>query len=154
MNYLLDTNIVVIDARDNDISRKMRQNYRLFDAKNNLAISVVTIGEIKSIEEQFNYGLIKKTRVKKLLSNLLQIDINTQTIHERYAEIDAFSQGKLKGRKVNFSARNMGKNDLWIAATASVYQARLLTTDKDFIHLDGVFLDVEYIDLKELKARI
>jgi tRNA(fMet)-specific endonuclease VapC len=45
----------------------------------------------------------------------------------------------------------MGKNDLWIAATASVLKARLLTTDHDFDHLDGIFLDVLYIDPK-LKA--
>ena len=45
----------------------------------------------------------------------------------------------------------MGKNDLWIAATSSVYDLILLTTDKDFNHLDGEFLDLEYIDLEILK---
>jgi len=34
----------------------------------------------------------------------------------------------------------MGKNDLWIAATAHVTGATLLTTDKDFDHLDPQFL--------------
>ena len=42
----------------------------------------------------------------------------------------------------HFSARNMGKNDLWIAATASVYNLRLLTTDNDFGHLDSQFLNL------------
>jgi predicted nucleic acid-binding protein len=46
------------------------------------------------------------------------------------------------------SARNMGKNDLWIAATASVLKAKLLTTDRDFDHLDSEFLEVIYIDTK------
>ena len=40
----------------------------------------------------------------------------------------------------------MGKNDLWIAATASVLKAILFTTDRDFDHLDGEFLEVIYID--------
>ncbi len=40
------------------------------------------------------------------------------------------------------SARNMGKNDLWIAATAHVLGAKLLTTDADFNHLNEVFLDL------------
>jgi predicted nucleic acid-binding protein len=44
----------------------------------------------------------------------------------------------------------MGKNDLWIAATASLIGATLLTADKDFSHLQGVFLDVEVIDPKML----
>ncbi len=42
----------------------------------------------------------------------------------------------------------MGKNDLWIAATASVLNAHLLVIDHDFDHLDGVFLEVIYIDQK------
>jgi tRNA(fMet)-specific endonuclease VapC len=40
------------------------------------------------------------------------------------------------------SARNMGKNDVWIAATASVLQIPLLTTDADFQHLDTVYLEL------------
>jgi tRNA(fMet)-specific endonuclease VapC len=42
----------------------------------------------------------------------------------------------------------MGKNDLWIAATASVLSATLLTTDKDFDHLKDVFLSLERISLE------
>ena len=67
---------------------------------------------------------------------------------ERYAEIDAFSQGRHVERKLpgGMSSRNMGKNDLWIAATASVLNAKLLTTDRDFDHLHQEFLEVIYID--------
>lgn len=32
----------------------------------------------------------------------------------------------------------MGKNDLWIAATAITYNIPLITTDADFDHLDGL----------------
>jgi tRNA(fMet)-specific endonuclease VapC len=45
------------------------------------------------------------------------------------------------------TARSMGKNDLWIAATASVLKLPLLTTDKDFLHLDSLYLDLKFIDL-------
>lgn len=40
----------------------------------------------------------------------------------------------------------MGKNDLWIAATASVTGATLLTTDGDFDHLESAFLTRVWID--------
>ncbi len=40
---------------------------------------------------------------------------------------------------------NMGKNDLWIAATASVLNLELLTTDSDFDHLDGEFIKLRKI---------
>jgi predicted nucleic acid-binding protein len=65
----------------------------------------------------------------------------------RYAEIDAFSQCRLVGKNTDFTARNMGKNDLWIAATASVLDATLLTTDNDFDHLQNEFLQVAKVDL-------
>lgn len=67
-----------------------------------------------------------------------------------FSEIDAFSQGKHGVKKLpnGMSSRNMGKNDLWIAASASVLNAVLLTTDKDFDHLDEEFLEVIYIDPK------
>ncbi|MCU0393436.1 MAG: PIN domain-containing protein [Thermoflexibacter sp.] len=40
----------------------------------------------------------------------------------------------------------LGKNDLWIAATAHSLQADLITTDKDFLHLDNVFFKVHYVE--------
>jgi tRNA(fMet)-specific endonuclease VapC len=85
-----------------------------------------------------------------LLRQVPHIDINHDAVLQSYAEIDAFSQGKLtsKNLPVGMSARNMGKNDLWIAATASVLNATLLTTDDDFDHLNGVFLTVIVIDPK------
>jgi predicted nucleic acid-binding protein len=76
-----------------------------------------------------------------LLEEILVIDINSVDILQRYAEIDAFSQGRLNSRPLNMSARNMGKNDLWIAATTSVLDATLLTTDNDFDHLQEEFFE-------------
>lgn len=40
----------------------------------------------------------------------------------------------------------MGKNDLWIAATASVTNTTLITTDKDFVHLDNVYLKLVSVE--------
>jgi tRNA(fMet)-specific endonuclease VapC len=40
----------------------------------------------------------------------------------------------------------MKQNDLWIAATAHASNAKLLTTDKDFEHLRGAWIDVDWID--------
>ena len=72
-------------------------------------------------------------------------DINILALIHRYAEIDAFSQSKHPGYPITFSARNMGKNDLWIAATTSILEANLLTTDTDFDHLNNQFLKVHKI---------
>lgn len=76
------------------------------------------------------------------------IPIESFDLIDRYAEIDAYSQGKLADKPLpgGMSSRNMGKNDIWIAATASVTKSVLVTTDTDFEHLNGVYLDYIFIN--------
>lgn len=151
MNYLLDTNIVLTYIRDTPISRKMEAHLNLLSGKNNIVVSVVTVGEIKSIAKQQNWGNRKVEKMLSLLQEFLVSDINIENIIERYAEIDAYSQGKLVGKKSEFTARNMGKNDLWIAATASIYDMELITTDNDFNHLNKTFLKLNTVNLEIFK---
>jgi tRNA(fMet)-specific endonuclease VapC len=40
----------------------------------------------------------------------------------------------------------MGKNDLWIAATAALPGLKLVTTDADFNHLHKVFMEVKWLN--------
>jgi predicted nucleic acid-binding protein len=152
MNYLLDTNILLTYIRDNEIARRLEGNLNLLSAKHNLILSVVSIGELRSIAIQANWGVRKFRQMERILSDFLIADIHSEDILARYAEIDAFSQGKLQGKEHGFSARNMGKNDLWIAATASVLEATLLTTDWDFEHLDQHFLQLQLIKLADFKS--
>ncbi len=58
-------------------------------------------------------------------------------IVEIYAQVDAYSQGKLNNKPLpqGLSARNMDKNDLWIAATSLYFDFELFTADNDFDHL-------------------
>ena len=151
MNYILDTNIVLIYTRESPLTEIVEKKYNLFNSKNKLYLSVVTIAELKSIVLQRNYGEKKLRLLEDMLKNFSIIDINIEEILDRYAEIDAYSQGKLVKKKGDFTARNMGKNDLFIAATSSVYDLVLITTDKDFEHLSSEFLKLELVDLEELK---
>ncbi len=90
---------------------------------------------------------------EQTLSQLYEIDINIREIIDRYGEIDAYSQGRLEGKPFGESSRNMGKNDIWIAATASVFNMTLVTSDKDFDHLDGAYLKLKYIDWEKYNKR-
>jgi tRNA(fMet)-specific endonuclease VapC len=87
--------------------------------------------------------------VEKMMKKLIITDINYEDLIEKYAEIDAFSQGRIKEKPLGLSARNMGKNDLWIAATAAITGSVLLTTDADFDHLQGTYLDLIKIEIKK-----
>ena len=57
---------------------------------------------------------------------IVDVSIGAPELLDAYVEIDCYSTGK-----------SMGKNDLWIAATAKVTNATLVTTDGDFDHLNG-----------------
>ena len=151
MKYLLDTNIVLIYTRGGDRAKSIEDDHQIFSKENDLYISVVTVAELKSFVLQRDYGEKKIGALEKLLKKFRIIDINIEEILARYAEIDAYSQGKLKGKKGTFSARNMGKNDLFIAATSSVYGLVLITTDKDFDHLSPEFISLKYVDQAEYK---
>ena len=72
------------------------------------------------------------------------VDDNNSLI-QMYSEIDAYSQSQHPTLRLPTSARKMGKNDLWIAATTAVHNATLISTDADFDHLDGLFLYFEKI---------
>lgn len=108
-------------------------------------ISVVTIGEIRSIALQNNWGEKRIAYVEDFLKEFIVIDVRYNDLLNAYTEIDAFSQGKLAGKPLSTSSRNMGKNDLWIAATAYIMNAQLITMDKDFQHLDGKYFDLVYL---------
>jgi len=149
MDYLLDTNIILTYIRQSKYTELIDSVYNPLGKENTAIISVVSVGEVKSLAIQNKWGERKLEQLEVLLNQFVIADINTETIVEKYAEIDAFSQGKLPSKSSNFTARNMGKNDLWIAATASVLNAQLLTTDKDFDHLKSEFLDFERIKLPQ-----
>lgn len=149
MNYLLDTNILVIYVRATEVTRRLEDQLDLLSGEHNLVISVVSLGEIRSIAKRNNWGAKKIQKLEDIISNFLIADIHVETIIEKYAEIDAYSQGQLKDEPADFSARNMGKNDLWIAATASAFDLELLTTDKDFEHLQSKYLKLHQVDLSK-----
>ena len=148
--YLLDTNILMFYIRKDSRFGYIDKEYAPFSTVSTSVISVVTEGELKSIALKYQWGLKKMQVVESTLQDFLIADIRVAEIIKRYAEIDAFSDGKLKEKPLGTSARNMGKNDLWIAATASVLGLTLLTTDDDFSHLKDVYLDLEFIDLEKI----
>lgn len=144
MNYVLDTNIIVHYIKKHPICDFIDQNYAPFDSSNLPIISIVTQAELESIAHQRNWGDKTRKILHTLLNEFLIISIDSLELVKKYAEIDAFSQGKLISKPLpnNLSSRNMGKNDLWIASTATITNSALMTTDNDFDHLDNEFFKV------------
>lgn len=146
MRYLLDTNFLLLYLREDSIAKEIEAQYGILENENLALISIVSKGELRALALKNQWGDRRIAQLEEFLNQFFIIDINAEDIISRYAEIDAYSQGKLVGLTSNFSSRNMGKNDMWIAATASIAEAKFLTTDKDFYHLDGKFIDLVYIE--------
>jgi tRNA(fMet)-specific endonuclease VapC len=144
--FVLDTGMIVGYVRGASFTQFVDKKYQPLEPPNVSVISTVSKGEILSLAIQFGWGAQKKQTLQEILAKLPAVDIRRTQIIERYAEIDSYSQGKNPNKPLPGSPRSMGKNDVWIAATASVLGAKLLTIDKDFDHLKGVFLEVLYID--------
>jgi tRNA(fMet)-specific endonuclease VapC len=143
LRIIYDTNVLLQILRDDRSISKLQTIYNLYDVEE--SISLVTVAEIRSLSIQFRWGAIRRAKMEASILGLEVLDINLPEIIDRYVEIDCYSKGKHLTRAGNFSAIKMGKNDLWIAATDSVYECKLLTTDLDFGHLRDEFVDVVYI---------
>lgn len=138
--YLLDTNIVLALVRGKALGAHIDATFGLNTGKRRPAISVVTHGEVRVLASRNEWGETKLAALQVALDALVTVDINVTEVIDAYVEIDVYSQQHPVG------SRNMGKNDLWIAACAKAMGATLLTTDKDFDHLNPTLLAVEYID--------
>lgn len=135
--YLLDTNILVHLVRGDAVWTRVRATYQPLLTDPRPLISVITAGELRSLAFQFNWKMDKIDQMEYYLGYFKRLSIDDSEIIRAYAVIDAHTQG---------IGQALEKNDAWIAATASVTGARLLTTDKDFDQLDPMFLTRDWID--------
>jgi len=136
--YALDTNIVVSLARDNPLGKYLDRTFQLTIGGHTFALPVVVIGELRALSLKWSWGPVRRARLANIISLFLPLDIYVETVLDAYATID--NQSSSHGR-------DMGKNDLWIAAVAHVHNLTLLTTDTDFDHLHQLgLIDVEWVD--------
>jgi tRNA(fMet)-specific endonuclease VapC len=132
---VLDTNVLVLLLRGKTAAEMIEREYQVAGRSPRAVISVVTKGELKSLGYKFNWSATNHQRIDDLLAGLPAVDIS-ESVWNAYAGIDHASTQR---------GVTMGKNDLWIAATTQVVGGVLLTTDRDFDHLDELGVRVERI---------
>jgi tRNA(fMet)-specific endonuclease VapC len=128
---LLDTSVEVHLCRGKETGEIIDKAYGLRQRTDRPLVSVITVGETLAFAMRRGWGSGKVELLRELLAELVIVDINDRAILERFAEIRVADQ---KG------GWNVGDNDTWIAATASVTDAILLTIDQDFARIDPRFL--------------
>ncbi|MDX2045016.1 MAG: PIN domain-containing protein [Acidobacteriota bacterium] len=135
--YFLDTNILVHLVRRDDLGQYINAQFSLLTTDTQPMISDVSEGELRSLAIQWGWKKNKLEQMEFILSCFLRVAIGDSLILKTYAAIDAHSQA---------IGNSMGKNDIWIAASAKSVGATLLTTDKDFDHLNNLFITRVWID--------
>jgi predicted nucleic acid-binding protein len=146
-NIVIDTCVFIHIIRDTVTGKNCLNALEKYDEAANIIVSVVTKAELESFVTQNNWGKSKIEKLNKILEEITYIDISNadQLLISSYTEVDAFSKRKTKDKSgilLKGSARKMGKNDLWIAATAYSLDVPLMTTDGDFDHLNETIIKV------------
>lgn len=138
IQYLLDTNILLAYVRWQALAQYIEATYQLGTRRPAPIISIVSEAEIWVLAAQNQWGTFKRRMLEeKMLDFLTIIPIPYKDVVAAYVEIDNYSRR---------NGRVMGKNDIWIAATARVEKATILTTDRDFDHLHPDLITREYVD--------
>ena len=130
-SHLLDTNLLLHAVRNSPTWQGAKALLAPGAGLESCTISVVSVGEILALARIFDWGEKRANTLQEVLDRIAPLDINHPRVLAAYAEIDHF--GHTQGRR-------MSKNDLWIAATASATGLTLLTTDRDFDHLQASHL--------------
>jgi tRNA(fMet)-specific endonuclease VapC len=137
---VLDTNILVAYVPAGVLGEYVERRFHLRQATYKPLISVVSVGEIMALLRKFRWSTERIARMRELVRELIRIDISSDDVLEAYAELADFAR----------THETIPQNDIWIAATAKVTGATLLTTDKHFdqfhkTHLSRIWIDEEKV---------
>lgn len=139
-SYCLDTNILLALIRGRELGRRIDETFGLSSSPQLHTISIVSHGELLTLADRNRWGESKLAVLERALKEFVTVDIAGTRIIQAYRHIESLNAA------VSSGAVRMGKNDIWIAATAMIAQQPLITTDHDFDHLNGESLKVFWVD--------
>jgi tRNA(fMet)-specific endonuclease VapC len=139
-SYVLDTSVVLSLIRGNALGKKIDQAFGLTSALHRQLVSIVTEAELWVMADRRAWGSEKRVALQHALDSLVIIPIDGRDLVQAYVDVSNADFAAAEG------ARNMGKNDIWIAATALYTELPLLTTDKDFRFLKNNLLQIMWVD--------
>lgn len=149
MQYLvLDTCAVLHLLRGNKAGIEIKEWLDSLNPQPRQIISVVTRAELLTFVKMNNWGEQRLKSLNQFLKGVPTIDINhtDDQLIDNYKLIDSYSKKKAEDANGNIKEGahiTMGKNDIWIGATAKTINATLLTCDGDFDHIPNSMLKVK-----------
>lgn len=135
-SYVLDTGVALVLARGGALASRIAESFGLRRVGVRPLLSIVSHGELRALAKRRAWGTDKQRALDKIISCCVTVELSGPVID---SYVDLLIAGLDAGAGI-------GQNDLWIAATARAAKATLLTLDKDFDHLAGLWIDRHYID--------
>jgi tRNA(fMet)-specific endonuclease VapC len=139
-SYVLDTNILLALIRGKALGESIDDAYGLRANLQRHVVSIASQAELLVLAERNRWAQAKKDAVNLMFQNLVVLPIDGESLLDGYLQVSRADMTWQEG------PRNMGKNDICIAATAVSSGLPLLTTDKDFNFLNGNLIQVLWID--------
>lgn len=145
----LDTNILLERIRNSPLGRAAWELGEIGASTTDVFIPAVCAGELLAIRERNDWGPEKRAVQERLFTDIPIAPISRPRVWLSYARIQCWTQGvpvpAPKQAPPPKPSRPMGMNDLWIAATVHAGGGALLTADKGFLPLDGIWFEVLHV---------
>ena len=90
--YILDTNILVHYVRQDHTWTHISSHYSIFNIDPTPVISVVSIGEIRSLASRLNWQADRRSHMNFIVDHVVRITIAADDIYNGYAAIETFSR--------------------------------------------------------------
>ncbi|NJC27658.1 type II toxin-antitoxin system VapC family toxin [Neolewinella antarctica] len=148
MSYVLDTNVLLYYVRDGETRNYIAKEYDPFSQEDQPVISIVTLGEIYVLAAKNGWGQTRLAKLDKLITQCQVVEINNNALVSMYIEIEHLNLNIHPSLSHGATDKQMGKNDIWIAATAAVSKLPLITSDAGFKHLDPIIINLNLYVVK------
>lgn len=148
--FLLDTNVLLGFTRKADWAQWTYVKLDLGAESTMVFTSVICRGELLALAEKNGWGETRRNLLVEVLNRFPTVDLDKDSILNSYAALDTWTHGREltdpNRPQPPKPAVSMKQNDMWIAATAVATGAKLVTTDKDFDHLHGIWFERILVD--------
>ena len=147
-SYVLDTGVLLNLIRGHDPGLSIDRAFGLSAAFHRQIVSIVSHGELRVLASRNRWGAEKLGALMLALQEVVTVNVDSIAIIEAYVRVEEHCRNARGGE------RKMGQNDMWIAATALQAGLPLITTDKDFNHLNDRLIQVHWVDAKGGQPRV
>ena len=149
IRYLLDTNLLLGTLSKKSWALDAYDEFQLNESDVYRYTSIICYGEILALATRNQWQNKKLANLRELLDDISVLHVDHVKIAKAYSAIRSWSERQTFDSPGGISppnpGRSMQQNDLWIAATAHVHKITLLSTDKDFEHLQDAWIEFRHL---------